>query len=171
MAARRDDPRTSAGALTGSIAAIDRFEELEEFLLGPAARRLRPNWLWRLPLLSAFTSTSCRRRSERLGDLNELGGGAAGAAEREPVVVATDASPASPGVDLRDYELTQSSRHTPPGDGEQSSPGCDLGAVPPMRVGSRIATDGSGAQLPLAHAYARPGVRLIVGSSATSRST
>src|SRR2546422_7866823 len=43
---------TSAGALAGSLAALDRLDDLEEFLLAlQADQTFRPNRLWRLPLL------------------------------------------------------------------------------------------------------------------------
>jgi predicted acylesterase/phospholipase RssA len=80
--------------------------------------------------------------------------------------VATDASPGEPGVDVRDYELVYSSRHTPPEEMAEAilASAAVSALVLPRRVGSRIATDGSWVRnFPLAHAYARPGVRMIVG--------
>src|SRR5215207_4866722 len=42
---------TSAGALTGSMAALDLLDELEEFVLGLQPTDIfRPQSLWRLPL-------------------------------------------------------------------------------------------------------------------------
>ena len=43
---------TSAGALAGVMAAVDRLDELEEFLIGLRPDEVfRPNRLWQLPLI------------------------------------------------------------------------------------------------------------------------
>ncbi len=43
---------TSSGALSGALAALDRLDELEEFLLDlQPEKTFRPNRLWRLPFL------------------------------------------------------------------------------------------------------------------------
>src|SRR3954463_5430534 len=64
---------TSAGALSGTMAAVDRLEELERFLLLLRPEEtFRPNRLWRLPLLGLHEYALPRTIEERLGDLTEL---------------------------------------------------------------------------------------------------
>src|SRR5215208_8448111 len=103
---------TSAGALAGTMAALDRLDDLERFLLELQPEdTFRPNRLWRLPLLGLHEYALPRTIAERLGDLVELARTAA-ASPIELVVVATDltndAHEGSP------YELVYSSRSTPP---------------------------------------------------------
>src|ERR671935_1597701 len=64
---------TSAGALCGTMAALDRLAPLEEFLyrLRPE-ETFRPNRLWRLPLLGTHDYVLPRTISERLGDPVEI---------------------------------------------------------------------------------------------------
>ena len=61
---------TSAGALAGSMGALGRLDELEEFLrdLQPN-ETFRPNRLWRLPLLGIHEYALPRTIAERFGDL------------------------------------------------------------------------------------------------------
>jgi predicted acylesterase/phospholipase RssA len=156
---------TSAGALVGTMAALDRHDELEEFLLGlQADETFRPNRLWRLPFLGLNEYALPRTIEERFGDLTTIARELA-ACEREVVVFATDASPAAPGPDTRDYELVYSSRRTEPETMAQAilASAAISALVLPVRVGERIATDGAWVRnFPLAHAYARPGVKRIV---------
>ena len=156
---------TSAGALAGAMAALDRLDELEEFLFGlQPADTFSPNRLWRLPLLGLHEYVLPKTIAERVADPETLGRALA-ASERELVVVATDSSPLPEGVDVRDYELVYSSRRTPPEELAQAvfASAAVSSLVLPVRVGSRIATDGGWVRnFPLAHAYARPGVRMIV---------
>jgi predicted acylesterase/phospholipase RssA len=156
---------TSAGALAGSMAALDRLDELEEFLLDlQPADTFRPNRLWRLPLLGLHEYVLPRTIAGRIGDPVDLGRDLA-VCERELVVVATDASPLAEGLDVRDYELVYSSRRTPPEELAAAifASAAQSALVLPVRVGDRIATDGGWVRnFPLAHAYARPGVRMIV---------
>src|SRR5919204_811002 len=64
---------TSAGALCGTMAALDRLDELEEFLLRLRPEEtFRPNRLWRLPLLGTHDYVLPRTVAERLGDPIEL---------------------------------------------------------------------------------------------------
>src|SRR5262245_42852898 len=156
---------TSAGALVGAMAALDRLDELEQFLydLQPADT-FRPNRLWRLPLLGLHEYVLPRTIAERVSDPVELGRDLV-ACDRELVVVATDSSPLAEGVDERDYELVYSSRRTPPDELAAAifASAAQSALVLPVRVGDRIATDGGWVRnFPLAHAYARPGVRMIV---------
>lgn len=156
---------TSAGALAGAMAALDRLDELEDFLYGlQPADTFRPNRLWRLPLLGLHEYVLPRTISERIADPVALGRDLA-ACDRELVVVATDSSPLAEGVDVRDYELVYSSRRTPPEELAQAifASAAISSLVLPVRVGRLIATDGGWVRnFPLSHAYARPGVRMIV---------
>jgi predicted acylesterase/phospholipase RssA len=156
---------TSAGALVGPMAALDRLDDLEDFLLSLQPEdTFRPNRLWQLPFLGLNEYALPDTIRERFGDLTELARELA-ACEREVVVCATDASPGEEGPDARDYELVYSSRRTEPETMAQAilASAAISALVLPVRVADRIATDGAWVRnFPLAHAYARPGVRRIV---------
>src|ERR671934_1397637 len=105
---------TSAGALSGAMAALERLDDLEELLLDlQPEETFRPHRLWRLPLLGVHEYALPRTLERRYGDLTALAEELT-AAERELVVVATDASPSDGRPEERDYELVYSSRTTPP---------------------------------------------------------
>src|SRR5215212_4266205 len=135
---------TSAGALAGAMAALDRIDELEEFLLGlQPADTFRPNRLWRLPLLGLHEYVLPRTIAERVAD---------------PLTLGRDLAAC-------DHELVYSSRRTPPEEMAQAvfASAAVSSLVLPVRVAGRIATDGGWVRnFPLAHAYARPGIRMIV---------
>ncbi|HEX6700552.1 MAG TPA: patatin-like phospholipase family protein [Gaiellaceae bacterium] len=156
---------TSAGALVGSMAALERLDELERFLLTLQPEdTFRPNRLWRLPFLGLHEYALPRTIEQRIGDLTVIARELA-ACERELVVCATDASSGEIGPDARDYELVYSSKRTDPETMAQAilASAAISALVMPMRVGDVIATDGAWVRnFPLAHAYARPGVRQIV---------
>jgi predicted acylesterase/phospholipase RssA len=156
---------TSAGALVGSMAALDRLDDLEQFLLTLQPEdTFRPTRLWQLPFLGLNEYALPQTIAERFGDLTAMARELA-ACEREVVVCATDASPGEGGPDARDYELVYSSRRTEPETMAQAilASAAISALVLPVRVGDRIATDGAWVRnFPLAHAYARPGVRRIV---------
>ena len=158
---------TSAGALAGSMAALDRLDDLETFLL-----RLRPeetfraHRLWRLPLLGTHDYVLPRTIAERLGDPVETARGLA-VSERELVVVVTDVT-ASPDESVPDplFERAYSSRTTPPEEMAQAvlASAAISALVLPMEVGDRVGTDGGWVRnYPLGYAYERPEVELIVG--------
>ena len=65
---------TSAGALTGTMAATDRLDELEEFLIGAARRRrsFRPHALWQLPLTGLHDYTLPETIAARVAPLETL---------------------------------------------------------------------------------------------------
>jgi len=156
---------TSAGALAGAMAALDRLEDLERFMLELEPEdTFRPNRLWRLPLLGLHEYALPQTVEARFGDLVELAHQLR-VSEIELVVCATDATPARDELDVRDYELVYSSRHTAPDEmGQAILASAAISAlVLPVPVGDRIATDGAWVRnYPLAHAYRRPGVREIV---------
>jgi predicted acylesterase/phospholipase RssA len=156
---------TSSGALSGSMAALDRLDDLEAFMLAlQPEETFRPHSLWRLPLLGSHDYRLPRTVEERLGDVVEL----AEDLRRSPVeltVVATDVSDDEHGSGLHAYELAYSSRTTPPETMAQAllASAAVSALVLPRRVGDRIATDGAWVRnFPLGHAYAQPGVELIV---------
>jgi predicted acylesterase/phospholipase RssA len=156
---------TSAGALSGCMAALDRLDDLERFLLELRPEEtFRPNRLWRLPLLGLHDYALPRTIEERLGDPVAIARDLA-AAERELVVVATDVTSASPAGDDMQYELVYSSKETPPEEMMQAilASAAISALVLPVRVGERIATDGAWVRnFPLCHAYDRDEVRRIV---------
>jgi predicted acylesterase/phospholipase RssA len=156
---------TSAGALSGCMAALDRLDDLEQFLLELRPEEtFRPNRLWRLPLLGLHDYTLPRTIAERLGDPVAIARELA-EAERELIVVATDVTSASPAGDDMQYELVYSSKETPPEEMMQAilASAAISALVLPVRVGDRIATDGAWVRnYPLCHAYDRPEVDTIV---------
>jgi predicted acylesterase/phospholipase RssA len=156
---------TSAGALSGCMAALDRLDDLEQFLLELRPEdTFRPNRLWRLPLLGLHDYALPRTIAERLGEPVTIARELA-AAERELVVVATDVTSSSPAGDDMRYELVYSSKETPPEEMMQAilASAAISALVLPLRVGDRIATDGAWVRnYPLCHAYDRPEVETIV---------
>jgi predicted acylesterase/phospholipase RssA len=156
----------SAGALCGTLAAVDRLDELERFLLELRPEEtFRPHRLWQLPLVGLHDYALPKTIGEKLGDRVELARDVAHA-PIELVVVATDVTDdADPeGTDAR--ELVYSSRDTPPElFAEAVLASAAISAlVLPVRVGDRIATDGGWVRnYPLGYAYDHPEVELILG--------
>jgi predicted acylesterase/phospholipase RssA len=154
---------TSAGALAGTMAALDRLDELEEFLLGLRVEdTFRPRRLWQLPLLGLHDYTLPATVAARLGEPDRLGRELA-ASPIELVVLTTDLSD---GADASNgFEVAYSSRTTPP---EELANAVFASAainalVLPLRVGRRILTDGSWVRnYPLGYAFERPEVAEIV---------
>src|SRR5437588_3628223 len=105
---------TSSGALSGAMAALDRLDELEEFmLLLQPEDTFRPHSLWRLPLLGSHDYRLPETIAARIGDLVPL----AAELSRAPIevtVFATDVSDDVHGLGQRAYELSYSSRTTEP---------------------------------------------------------
>lgn len=153
---------TSAGALSGSMAALDRLDELEEFLLRLRAdETFRPNRLWRLPLLGLHDYRLPRTVAERLGDPAEVGRALA-EAPVELVVLTTDVGEEPP---EDGFEVAWSSRTTPPEPMAQAifASAAISALVLPLEVDGRILTDGSWVRnFPLGYAYDHPEVELIV---------
>jgi predicted acylesterase/phospholipase RssA len=156
---------TSAGALSGTMAALDRLDELEDFMLRlQPEETFRPHSLWRLPLLGSHDYRLPETVAERIGDLTEVARDLAGA-PIEVTVVATDVSDDEHGSGQHAYELVYSSRTTPPETMAEAilASAAVSALVLPRRIGDRIATDGAWVRnFPLGHAYAQPGVELIV---------
>jgi predicted acylesterase/phospholipase RssA len=155
---------TSSGALSGSLAALDRLDDLEEFLMQlQPAQTFRATRLWRVPFLGLHDYTLPETIDAWFGDLNEVARALA-EAPVELVVVATDLSDGQGGED-HDFELHYSSRTTPPEELAQAvlASAAVSALVLPLRVGDRVATDGAWVRnFPLGLAYDHPDVELIV---------
>ncbi len=156
---------TSSGAMSGIMAALDRLDDLEEFMLLLQPEELfRPHSLWRLPLLGSHDYRLPQTIEERLGNFTQIARDLA-ASPVEVVVFATDVSEDVHGSGPRAYELAYSSHSTPPeimGQAVLASSAVSA-LVLPRRVNGRIATDGAWVRnFPLGHAYHQPGVELIV---------
>ena len=105
---------TSAGALSGTLAAVDRLDDLERFLLQLRPEEtFRPHRLWQLPLVGLHDYALPKTIAERLGDRVELAREVA-AAPIELVVVATDVTDDQDDEGTNSRELVWSSRTTPP---------------------------------------------------------
>jgi predicted acylesterase/phospholipase RssA len=156
---------TSSGALSGTMAALDRLDDLEDFMLRlQPEETFRPHSLWRLPLLGSHDYRLPETVAERIGDLVPLSRELA-QAPIEVTVFATDVSNDAHGEGARMYELAYSSRTTPPETMAQAilASAAVSALVLPRPVGDRIATDGAWVRnFPLGPAYRQPGVELIV---------
>jgi predicted acylesterase/phospholipase RssA len=154
---------TSAGALAGTMAALGRLDDLEEFLVGlqpEDAFRLRP--FWQFPGgLHDYTLPATV--AQRIGPPAEVGAALA-RSEIELLVYATDVSDYPEGDEDRDFELEYSSRTAEPevmGRAILASAAIS-GLVLPMVVDGRIATDGGWIRnFPFEHAYRNPSVAAV----------
>jgi predicted acylesterase/phospholipase RssA len=156
---------TSAGALSGAMAALDRLDDLDAFLVGLQPEDVfRPRRLWQFPgglhdyTLPATVAT-------RLGGAEGLGE-ALTRSEIEVVVFATDVSSHLEGDETRHFELAYSSRSTSPETLTSAllASAAISALVLPVPVDGVIATDGSWVRnFPLEHAYHNPGVRAVAG--------
>jgi predicted acylesterase/phospholipase RssA len=156
---------TSAGALSGTMAALDRLDDLERFVFELQPDEVfRPRRMWQFPGgLHDYTLPATIE--ERIGGALELGEGLA-SSPVELVVFATDVSPHEDGDGTRHYELAYSSRTE-----SAETMGRALlasaavsGLVLPVSVDGAIATDGGWVRnFPLEHAYRNPAVGEIVG--------
>jgi predicted acylesterase/phospholipase RssA len=157
---------TSAGALAGTLASVDRLDELERFLLELRPEEtFRPHRLWQLPLVGLHDYTLPATIEQRIGDLSELAREIA-TSPIELVVVATDVTDDDDQEGTNARELVWSSRTTPPEEFAEAvlASAAISALVLPLRVGDRIATDGGWVRnYPLGHAYDHPEVELIIG--------
>jgi predicted acylesterase/phospholipase RssA len=156
---------TSAGALSGTMGALDRLDELETFMyqLQPEDT-FRPHRLWRLPLLGSHDYRLPRTVDERLGNTVQLARDLR-ECPIEVFVTATDVTSSAHSQGAHAYELLYSSRTTDPEVMAQAmmASAAISGLVLPLRVGHQLATDGAWVRnFPLGHAYDQPGVELIV---------
>jgi predicted acylesterase/phospholipase RssA len=152
---------TSAGALAGTMAALDLLDELEEFALGLQPRDVfSPQRLWRLPLNGLHEYALPATIAERLLDPLDLAHSLA-AAPIEVIVFATDVSEGDDGT----YELAFSSHETPAETMVRAvfASAAISALVLPLPVGDRIVTDGGWVRnFPLGCALDRPEVELVV---------
>ena len=159
---------TSAGAVNSCMAALDRVDELEAFILSLKPEdTFRPNRLWRLPLLGSHDYTLPQTIAERIADPLDLALQLA-AAEPEVVAVVTDVTAGDDGDEdgPRLFERAYSSKADPPELMAQAvlASAAISALVLPMEVGDRVATDGGWVRnYPLGYAYERPEVARIVG--------
>lgn len=155
---------TSAGALAGVLAALDRTDDLEQFLLELRPDEVfRPNRLWRLPLIGLHEYALPDTIDRKVGDLTAIAEELSHA-DKELVVFASDVTETERPAP-HDFELAYSSRETPPELMAQAilASAAISTLVLPLRVGDRIATDGAWTRnFPLGYAYARPEVGTIV---------
>src|SRR4051795_8343461 len=146
---------TSAGALSGTMAALDRLDQLEEFMLRlQTEETFRPPSLWRLPFLGSHDYRLPDTVAERIGDLAELARELA-EAPIELTVIATDVSVDVHGTGQHAYELVYPARTTPPETMAQAilASAAISALVLPRPVGERIVTDGAWVRnFPLGHA-------------------
>jgi predicted acylesterase/phospholipase RssA len=157
---------TSAGALAGSLAALDRLDDLERFLLSLQPEDVfRPNRLWRLLLLGSHEYSLPETIAERIGPPEGLAAELT-ASEIELVVCATDLTDTEePERNGHAFELVYSSRSHTSEELSQAilASAAMSGLVMPMRIGDRVATDGGWTRnFPLGYAYDRPEVERIV---------
>ena len=154
---------TSAGALSGTMAALDRLDDLESLLYGlQPGDVFRPRAVWQFQGgLHDYTLPATIER--HIGTALEMGEALA-AAEIELFVFATDVSGHFEADDSRHFELSYSSRSTPPetmGRAVLASAAVS-GLVLPVSVEGAIATDGGWVRnFPLEHAYRNRAVRGI----------
>jgi predicted acylesterase/phospholipase RssA len=155
---------TSAGALSGTLAALDRLDDLEGFLLG-----LQPEDAFRLRRIWQFPGglhdyTLPQTIADRLGDDVALGSALA-SAPIELVVFATDVSAYTDLDEGRTFELSYASHSTPHETMGRAilASAAVSGLVLPVPVDGVIATDGGWVRnFPLEHAYHNPGVASIL---------
>jgi predicted acylesterase/phospholipase RssA len=156
---------TSAGALSGTMAALDRLDELEAFVIGlQPSEVFRPRPVWQMPGgLHDYTLPATI--AERIGEAAELGEALA-TADIELVVYATDVSAHVDADETRHFELAFSSHETPPETMGRAilASAAVSGLVLPVSVDGTVATDGGWVRnFPLEHAYRNPTVQEIAG--------
>jgi predicted acylesterase/phospholipase RssA len=155
---------TSAGALSGAMAALDRIDDLEAFLLSLRSEEVfRPRRMWQLPLGGLRDYTLPETIAERLGGADELGSELA-AAEIELVVFATDVSDHLEPDTSRHFELVYSSHstsHEVMGRAILASAAVSA-LVLPIPIDGVIATDGGWVRnFPLEHAESNSAVHAV----------
>lgn len=157
---------TSAGALCGAMAALDRLDELEDFALSLVPEEsFRPNRLWQLPLTGLHEYELPRTIERRVGPPIDIARALVDAPV-ELVVCVTDVSAGGSETGDHAFERTFSSRTSTP---EEMAAAVLASAavsalVLPLRVGDVVATDGAWVRnFPLGHAYENPAVQQILG--------
>jgi hypothetical protein len=145
------------------MAALDRLDDLEEFLLGIQPEdAFRPRPVWRLPG-GPHDYTLPATIAARIGEPEELGAALAAAAI-ELVVFATDVSDYPEADEARDFELRYPSHSTAPETMGRAilASAAISGLVLPVSVDGIVATDGGWVRnFPFEHAYRNPDVGAI----------
>ena len=163
---------TSAGALSGVMATLDRLEDMEAFVLELRPEEtFRPNRLWQTPLSGLHDYVLPETIAERLAPIEELAEKVAGS-PIELFVTVTDVTDDVLPDELHAYEHLYSSRTTPADVMARAvlASAAISALVLPLRVGDVIGTDGGWVRnFPLGHAYDNPGVGEIVGFRYVSR--
>lgn len=163
---------TSAGALTGVMAALDRLDDLEEFCLSlQPDDTFRPHRLWQLPFAGLHDYALPATISERIEPADRLVAALADS-PIELFVCVTDVTHTQDNEADHAFERVYSSRATDPVEmGAAVLASAAISAlVLPVRVGEVIGTDGGWVRnLPLGHAYDNPSVQEIVGFRYVSR--
>ena len=163
---------TSAGALSGTMAATDRLDQLEEFLIALRPEEVfRPHALWQLPLTGLHDYTLPETIAARVAPLETLAAELA-TAPIELVVCVTEVAPVDVDGDEHAFERVYSSRqHAAFGDGcRRARVGGDQRARParPRRRDDRHRRR-LGAQLPARARLRQPDVREILAFRHVSR--
>jgi predicted acylesterase/phospholipase RssA len=165
---------TSAGALSGVMATLDRLDDMEEFVLALRPEEtFRPNRLWQTPLNGLHDYVLPETIAERLAPIEQLAEDAA-ASPVELFVTVTDVTDDVLPDELHAYERLYSSRRTPADVMARAvlASAAISALVLPLRVGDVIGTDGGWVRnFPLGHAYDNPDVGEIVGFRYISRTT
>ena len=164
---------TSAGALAGVMAAVDRLDDMEAFVLGLRPEEtFRPNRLWQTPLNGLRDYALPETLAERLAPIDELAREVA-SSPVELLVTVTDVTDGGLPDELHAYEHVYSSRTTPVDVMARAvlASAAISALVLPLRVGDVIGTDGGWVRnFPLGHACDNPAVSEIVGFRYVSRS-
>jgi len=165
---------TSAGALSGVMATLDRLADMEAFVLELRPEEtFRPNRLWQTPLNGLHDYVLPETIAERLAPIEELAKEVAGS-PIELFVTVTDVTDDVLPDELHAYEHLYSSRTTPADVMARAvlASAAISALVLPLRVGDVIGTDGGWVRnFPLGHAYDNAGVGEIVGFRYVSRTT
>ena len=165
---------TSAGALSGVMATLDRLEDMEAFVLELRPEEtFRPNRLWQTPLSGLHDYVLPETIAERLAPIEQLAEDVAGS-PIELFVTVTDVTDDVLPDELHAYEHLYSSRTTSVDVMARAvlASAAISALVLPLRVGDVIGTDGGWVRnFPLGHAYDNPGVGEIVGFRYVSRTT
>ncbi len=163
---------TSAGALSGVMATLDRLDDMEEFVLALRPHEtFRPNRLWQTPLNGLHDYVLPETIAERVAPIEELARDVA-ASPVELLVTVTDVTDDGLPDELHAYERVYSSRTTPvPVMARAVLASAAISAlVLPLRVGDVIGTDGGWVRnFPLGQAYDNLDVVEIIGFRYVSR--
>ncbi|HEX6724219.1 MAG TPA: patatin-like phospholipase family protein, partial [Gaiella sp.] len=165
---------TSAGALSGVMATLDRLEDMESFVLELRPEEtFRPNRLWQTPLSGLHDYALPETIAERLAPIEELARDMT-TSPIELFVTVTDVTDDVMPDEVHAYEHVYSSRTTPVDVMARAvlASAAISALVLPLRVDDVIGTDGGWVRnFPLGHAYDNPEVREIVGFRYVSRTT